>query len=106
MGSAGENSAIPSSENKTRLSLLLVDDDVELCSMMQEFIREAGHQLDVAYDGREGLLRILNGSYDLAILDVMMPVIDGVTVLQQIRRRANIPVILLTARVQQEDRIH
>jgi DNA-binding response OmpR family regulator len=106
MVSVGENGAIPSSEKKNRLSLLLVDDDVELCSMMQEFIREAGHHLDVAHDGREGLMRILNGSYDLAILDVMMPVIDGVTVLQQIRRRANIPVILLTARVQLEDRIH
>ena len=106
MVSVGENGAIPSSEKKNRLSLLLVDDDVELCSMMQEFIREAGHHLDVAHDGREGLVRILNGSYDLAILDVMMPVIDGVTVLQQIRRRANIPVILLTARVQLEDRIH
>jgi len=106
MVSVGENGAVPSSEKKNRLSLLLVDDDVELCSMMQEFIREAGHHLDVAHDGREGLMRILNGSYDLAILDVMMPVIDGVTVLQQIRRRANIPVILLTARAQQEDRIH
>jgi len=106
MVSVGENGAIPSSEKKNRLSLLLVDDDVELCSMMQEFIREAGHHLDVAHDGREGLMRILNGSYDLAILDVMMPVIDGVTVLQQIRRRANIPVILLTARVRLEDRIH
>ena len=106
MVSVGENGTIPSSEKKNRLSLLLVDDDVELCSMMQEFIREAGHHLDVAHDGREGLMRILNGSYDLAILDVMMPVIDGVTVLQQIRRRANIPVILLTARAQQEDRIH
>jgi DNA-binding response OmpR family regulator len=102
----GENGAVPSLEKKNRLSLLLVDDDVELCSMMQEFFREAGHHLDVAYDGREGLMRILNGSYDLAILDVMMPVIDGVTVLQQIRRRANIPVILLTARAQPEDRIH
>ena len=55
---------------KTRLSLLLVDDDAELCSMMQEFIGEAGHHLDVAYNGRDGLMRILSGSYDLVILDV------------------------------------
>ena len=102
----GEVGAALSSEKNNRLSLLLVDDDVELCSMMQEFIGEAGHHLDVAYNGREGLTRILNGSYDLVILDVMMPVVDGVAVLQQIRRRANIPVIMLTARVQQKDRIH
>ena len=102
----GENGGALTLERNNRLSLLLVDDDVELCSMMQEFIGEAGHQLDVAYNGREGLTRVLDGSYDLIILDVMMPIIDGVTVLQQIRRRADIPVIMLTARVQQKDRIH
>jgi DNA-binding response OmpR family regulator len=106
MVDVGEDSGALTSEKNNRLSLLLVDDDVELCSMMQEFIGEAGHQLDVAYNGREGLTRVLDGSYDLMILDVMMPIIDGVTVLQQIRRRADIPVIMLTARVQQKDRIH
>jgi DNA-binding response OmpR family regulator len=90
---------------KTRLSLLLVDDDAELCSMMQEFFGEAGHHLDVAYNGRDGLTQILSGSYDLVILDVMMPVVDGVTVLQQIRRRTDVPVIMLTARVEQKDRV-
>src|ERR1700760_2843802 len=87
------------------LSLLLVDDDVELCSMMQEFMRGTGHHLDVAHDGRDGLTRVLEGSYDLVILDVMLPVFDGVTVLQQIRKRIDIPIILLTARVQQKDRV-
>lgn len=101
----GEDGGALTSEKNNRLTLLLVDDDEELCSMMQEFIGEAGHQLDVAYNGREGLTRVLAGSYDLAILDVMMPIIDGVTVLQQIRRKVDIPVILLTARVQQKDRI-
>ena len=106
MGNVSENGGALTSEKHNRLSLLLVDDDVELCSMMQEFIGEAGHQLDVAYNGRDGLARVLAGSYDLMILDVMMPIIDGVTVLQQIRRKADIPIILLTARVQQKDRIH
>jgi len=88
-----------------QLSLLLVDDDAELCAMMKEFFAEAGHRLDCAYNGQDGLARALNGSYDLAILDVMLPVFDGLTLLQQLRRRKDLPVIMLTARVQQHDRI-
>ena len=101
----GQDGVALRSGGKTRLSLLLVDDDAELCSMMQEFFGEAGHHLDVAYNGRDGLTRILSGSYDLVILDVMMPVVDGLTVLQQIRRRTDVPVIILTARVEQKDRV-
>ena len=88
-----------------QLSLLLVDDDAELCAMMKEFFAEAGHRLDCAYNGQDGLARALDGSYDLAILDVMLPVFDGLALLQQLRRRKDLPVIMLTARVQQPDRI-
>jgi len=87
------------------LSLLLVDDDVELCAMMKEFFGGAGHSLDSAQNGREGLTRALHGSYDLLILDVMLPEIDGFTVLQQLRRSKSLPVIMLTARVHRDDRI-
>jgi len=84
---------------------LLVDDDTELCAMMQEYLAEAGHRLDCAYNGRSGLAAALNGAYDLAILDVMLPVFDGLTLLQQLRRRKDLPVIMLTARARQQDRI-
>jgi len=93
------------SEKTAQLSLLLVDDDKELCSMMKEFFSEAGHQLDCAYNGREGLSRAVNGTYDLVLLDVMLPMVSGFTLLQQLRRRKNVPVIMLTARVQRQDRI-
>jgi two-component system response regulator CpxR len=92
-------------EKQKQLSLLLVDDDAELCAMMKEFFAEAGHHLDCAYNGRSGLTSALDGAYDLAILDVMLPIFDGLTVLQQLRRRKDLPVIMLTARVQQQDRI-
>lgn len=88
------------------LSLLLVDDDVELCGMMKEFFGGAGHSLDSAQNGREGLASALHGSYDLLILDVMLPEIDGFAVLEQLRRSKSLPVIMLTARVQRDDRIH
>lgn len=92
-------------ERARQLSLLLVDDDAELCGMMREFFAQTGHKLECAYNGREGLSQALNGIYDLVILDVMLPVLDGFGVLTQLRRRKAVPVIMLTARVQQQDRI-
>ncbi len=94
-----------SAEKPVQLSLLLVDDDKELCAMMKEFFAEAGHRLDCEHDGRRGLAAAAGGTYDLAVLDVMLPVFDGFTVLQHLRRRSDLPVIILTARVQHRDRI-
>jgi DNA-binding response OmpR family regulator len=88
-----------------QLSLLMVDDDVELCGMMSEFFAQEGHHLECIYNGREGLSAALNGSYDLVILDVMLPILDGFEVLQRLRRRKDLPIIMLTARVHQQDRI-
>ena len=92
-------------EKQKQLCLLLVDDDMELCGMMTEFFAEGGHRLDCAHNGREGLDHAINGTYDLAILDVMLPVFDGFTLLRQLRRRKDIPVIMLSARVRHQDRI-
>src|ERR1700733_5759710 len=92
-------------EKQNQLNLLLVEDDIELCGMMKEFFSEAGHRLDCAHNGPNGVAAALNGDYDLVILDVMLPVFDGFTVLQQLRRRKDLPVIMLTARAQQQDRI-
>ena len=92
-------------EKQVQLSLLLVDDDKELCAMMKEFFAEAGHRLDCEFDGKRGLACAASGTYDLVILDVMLPALDGFTVLQHLRRRKDLPVIILTARVQHQDRI-
>ena len=95
----------PSDRHKA-LSLLLVDDDAELCGMMiGSSLPRRAFDLDCAYNGGEGLARAMNGAYDLVILDVMLPALDGFAVLQQLRRRKDLPVIMLTARVQQQDRI-
>jgi DNA-binding response OmpR family regulator len=71
----------------------------------KEFFGEAGYAVDCAYNGRDGLSRALENKYDLVILDVMLPVVNGFTVLGQLRRRKDVPVILLTARVHRNDRI-
>jgi len=87
------------------LSLLAIDDDKELCAMMKEFFLGAGHRLDCVHDGHSGLHTALNGNYDLVILDVMLPRLDGHAVLKELRRRRNLPVIMLTSRTQRRDRI-
>jgi two-component system response regulator CpxR len=88
-----------------KLSLLLIDDDAELCGMMQEFFAEHGHRVTAAYNGRDGLRRAMDGQFDLVVLDVMLPQINGFTVLHQIRRHSAVPVIMLTARTHRNDRI-
>lgn len=87
------------------LSILLVDDDVELSILMGEFFSSRGIKLTVAHDSEEGLNRVLEGNFDLVLLDVMLPQINGFEVLRQIRRRSAVPVIMLTARTEHGDRI-
>jgi two-component system, OmpR family, response regulator CpxR len=86
-------------------SLLLVDDDVELCELLQEFFARQGMSLEAAHDGRRGLARALGGGHDLLLLDVMMPGLDGFELLRLVRRRSQVPVIMLTARTTQADRV-
>jgi two-component system response regulator CpxR len=87
-------------------SILLVEDDTELCSLMSDFFGPHGFRIEAVHNGRDGLARALNGAFDLIVLDVMMPVLDGFDVLRQIRRRSAVPVIMLTARTAQNDRIN
>src|SRR5580658_4825836 len=99
MATLGTSSALGS------LSLLLIDDDVELCTMMQEFFAENGHRITAVHNGRDGLARAQQDQYDLVILDVMLPQINGFTLLHQLRRQSAVPVIMLTARTHRSDRI-
>jgi len=82
-----------------------VDDDTDLCALMTDFFAQHEFAIDAAHDGPRGLARALEGQYDLVILDVMLPVLDGFELLKQIRRRSSVPVIMLTARTAQTDRI-
>jgi two-component system response regulator CpxR len=85
--------------------ILLVEDDTELCALMADFFLQHQFLLEAAHDGRRGLARAIEGNFDLIILDVMLPVLDGFEVLKQLRRRSAVPVIMLTARTEQSDRI-
>ncbi|MFO0953425.1 MAG: response regulator, partial [Isosphaeraceae bacterium] len=85
--------------------LLMVDDDVELCDLVREFLARRRIEVEAVHDGRLGLTRALAGGFDLMILDVMLPGFDGFQLLKLVRRRSDVPVIMLTARTAQVDRV-
>src|SRR5256884_588856 len=85
--------------------ILVIDDDVELCSLVSEYLQPEGFQVESVHDGERGLERALSGDHLLIVLDVMLPTINGFEVLRRIRRTSRIPVLLLTARGEDVDRI-
>jgi DNA-binding response OmpR family regulator len=86
-------------------SILLIDDDVSLCNLIAEFLSAQEFQVDTVHNGPRGLAKAIEGTHDLVLLDVMLPVLDGFHVLQRIRQRSMVPVIMLTARNEEPDRI-
>jgi two-component system response regulator CpxR len=85
--------------------ILVIDDDVELCSLVSEYLRPEGFQVECVHDGKAGLTRALGGDHLLAVLDVMLPGMNGFDVLRRIRDSSRLPVLLLTARGEDVDRI-
>jgi len=86
-------------------AILLVDDDVELCALLREYLGGHGYRVSSVHDGAAGLRSAVDGGHDLVILDVMLPLLDGFEVLRQLRLRSNLPVIMLTARAEEHDRV-
>ena len=85
--------------------ILLIEDDHDLCSLMQDYLAQHRFEVAAALDGSRGLALALAESFDLIILDVMLPVLDGFEVLRQVRKRSSTPVIMLTARTAAADRV-
>lgn len=86
-------------------SVLLIDDDRELTAMLAEYLTQEGFGVAAAHDGQRGEAEALSGRYDLVVLDVMLPRVSGIEVLRRIRRSAEVPILLLTARGDDVDRI-
>ncbi|MBS6187381.1 MAG: response regulator [Haemophilus parainfluenzae] len=84
--------------------ILLVDDDVELTDLLAKILQLTGFEVDIANNGEEALEK-LNESHQLVLLDVMIPVLNGIETLKKIRQISNIPVMMLTARGQEIDRV-
>jgi two-component system, OmpR family, response regulator CpxR len=85
--------------------LLLIDDDAELCALLSEFLKREGFTVDCEHEGNRGLERAGQPGVDLVVLDVMLPGIDGFEILRRLRTHSKVPVIMLTARGEDVDRI-
>src|ERR1700688_3046670 len=85
--------------------ILVIDSDVELCSLVGEYLEPEGFRIEAVHDGTRGLDRGLSGDHLLVVLDVMLPGMNGFDVLRRIRNTSRIPVLLLTARGEDVDRI-
>jgi DNA-binding response OmpR family regulator len=85
--------------------ILVVDDDAELCKLVSRFLGAEGYSVHSAQSSRLGIERALSGEYDLVVLDVMLPEMDGFEVLRRLRAKSNTPVLMLTARGDDLDRI-
>ncbi|TMP72285.1 DNA-binding response regulator [Pseudoalteromonas sp. S1609] len=87
------------------MKLLMIDDDTGLCELLSEYISAQGFSIQTAHDGQQGLELALQNDYALILLDVMLPSIDGFEVLKQLRQSKLTPVIMLTAKGEDFDRI-
>ncbi len=85
--------------------VLIIDDDADLCELVAEYLQGEGLEVEAVHDGVTGVVRCLESEPDLVILDVMLPGLGGFDVLSRIRERSKVPVIMLTARGEDVDRI-
>ena len=88
------------------MRVLIIEDEVRLASTLQDLLDMNGYTADVCHDGESGLDNALSGIYDVVLLDVMLPKMDGFTVLRNLRSAGNaVPVLMLTARSELSDRV-
>lgn len=86
-------------------TILIVEDEVKIARFLQLELEHEGYKTSISHDGREGLNLALNTSYDLIILDIMLPSLNGMEVLRRIRQVSNIPIIILTAKDDVMDKV-
>jgi two-component system copper resistance phosphate regulon response regulator CusR len=89
----------------TGMTILVIEDDPKTGAYLKKGLRESGYAVDLAMNGVDGLHMALENSYDLVVLDVMLPGIDGWQVMKSLREKSDVPVIFLTAKDHIEDRI-
>jgi DNA-binding response OmpR family regulator len=85
--------------------VLLIDDDVELLDMLKEYLEQEGFAVCAAHDGETGTAEALSGNYAIAVLDIMMPRLNGLETLKRIRMKSQLPILMLTARGDDTDRV-
>lgn len=86
-------------------SILVMEDDVNIQELIVEFLKAEGYDVDFASDGLEGIQLFKKNQYDLVLLDIMMPNLDGYSVCKMIRKSSNVPIIFLTALNEESDQL-
>jgi two-component system response regulator CpxR len=85
--------------------ILVIDDDEEMCSMLDEYLRSEGFAVETVHNGEDGLSRALSGEHSVIVLDVMLPGMNGIEVLRRLRSESDARVLMLTARGEEVDKI-
>lgn len=88
------------------MTLLIVDDEPKIRELIRKYARFEGYEVDEAVNGMEAVEKCRNGQYDLVIMDVMMPELDGFSACREIRKTSQVPMLMLSARGEEYDRIH
>ncbi|NLG26846.1 MAG: response regulator, partial [Chloroflexi bacterium] len=87
------------------MRILVVDDEVQIVRVLRGYLEQSGYAVLTAHDGREALRIARQDKPDLVVLDLMLPGLNGLDVIRALRRDSNVPVIMLTARVEETDRL-
>ncbi|MGN7762495.1 response regulator transcription factor [Paenibacillus sp. 22594] len=85
--------------------VIIVDDDIELCTVLKKCLESEGYSVDVAHSGLAGINMVRNNHYELVVLDVMLPEVGGLEVLAELRTTCNMPVLMLSAKDQEMDKV-
>jgi DNA-binding response OmpR family regulator len=85
--------------------VLIIEDEAEIVSFLRPELTYEGYEVDSAGDGREGFEKIQNNAYDIVLLDIMLPGLNGIEVCRRVRKFSNVPIIMLTARDQIADKV-
>ena len=89
----------------SQISALLVDDDAKLCGLLRDYLEGFGFSLDVAEDASSGLEKAVANEYDVILLDMMLPDMDGFRICTEARQSSNLPIIIMSARTQTSDQL-
>jgi two-component system, OmpR family, response regulator len=96
---------MPAVTTDPALLVLLVEDDRKLAELTREYLKGHGVEVTVEGDGRRGLERALQGRWDAVLLDLMLPGLDGLSICRELRARSDVPILVLTARGEEADRV-
>ena len=91
--------------NMEKYKILIVEDEKQMAMFIEMELTHEGYEVDTAYDGREGLEKVENNEYDLILLDIMIPSLNGIEVCRRIRQFSNVPIIMLTAKSDVPDKV-